>query len=78
MRLVPDQEWGDGPELQELGSWKSVAMVKRYAQLRVKHLTPAAGLIDRVLPADALLAVARWRTYDTVRLGVLTDCVVTS
>lgn len=45
-------------ELQELGSWKSERMVRRYAQLRVKHLAPAAGLIDRVLSADRLLTVA--------------------
>jgi integrase len=52
------QQGATDRELQELGSWKSAAMVKRYAQLRVKHLTPAAGLIDRVLPADRLLTVA--------------------
>jgi hypothetical protein len=33
-------------------------MVRRYAQLRVKHLAPAAGLIDRVMPVDRLLGVA--------------------
>jgi integrase len=47
------QQGATDRELQELGSWKSAAMVKRYAQLRVKHLTPAAGLIDRVLPPTA-------------------------
>ena len=33
-------------------------MILRYAQLRVKHLVPAAGLIDRVMPVDRLLTVA--------------------
>jgi integrase len=41
-------------ELQELGGWKSPSMLKRYAQLRVKHLAPAAGLIDRVLTSDRI------------------------
>jgi len=45
-------------ELQELGSWKSLTMLRRYAQLRVKHLAPAAGIIDRVLTVDRLLTVA--------------------
>jgi integrase len=45
-------------ELQELGAWKSAKMVARYAQLRVKHLAPAAGIIDRVLTPDRLLTVA--------------------
>ena len=50
-------------------------MVKRYAQLRVKHLAPAAGLIDRVSTADRLLTVATVRvcgTDGTIRL-VITD-----
>jgi integrase len=44
-------------ELQELGGWKSPAMVRRYAQLRAKHLAPAARIIDRVVPVDRLLTV---------------------
>lgn len=44
-------------ELQELGGWKTQAMVRRYSHLRAAHLAPAVGLIDRVLSADRLLAV---------------------
>jgi integrase len=45
-------------ELQELGAWKSLATVRRYAHLRAAHLAPAAGLINRVLSPDRLLTVA--------------------
>jgi hypothetical protein len=41
--------------LQELGSWKTPSMVKRYAKLRVQHLAPAARLIDRVVSVESLL-----------------------
>jgi integrase len=42
--------------LQQMGDWKTAAMVKRYATLQAKHLAPTAAIIDRMLPADALLA----------------------
>jgi len=45
-------------EMMEMGGWLSAAMVRRYSHLRVQHLAPAASVIDRVLPADRLLAVA--------------------
>jgi integrase len=44
--------------LQEMGGWKKAKMVERYATLRSKHLAPTASIIDRLLPADALLTVA--------------------
>jgi Site-specific recombinase XerD len=45
-------------ELMELGGWLTPAMARRYSHLRVQHLVPAAGIIDRVVPVDRLLAVA--------------------
>jgi integrase len=44
--------------VQAMGGWKTAAMVKRYASLRPKHLAATAGLIDQIVPVDALLAVA--------------------
>lgn len=44
-------------ELMDLGGWLSSSMARRYSHLRVKHLVPAAGIIDRVFPADRMLAV---------------------
>ena len=44
--------------MMEMGGWLSAAMVPRYSHLRVQHFAPAASVIDRVLPADRLLAVA--------------------
>ncbi|HJU21913.1 MAG TPA: site-specific integrase [Casimicrobiaceae bacterium] len=46
-------------ELMELGGWLTPAMARRYGHLRVKHLVPAAGIIDRVVSVDRLLSVAQ-------------------
>ncbi len=36
-------------KLQEMGGWKSVAMVRRYAHLKTKHLLDSSRTIDNVL-----------------------------
>lgn len=36
-------------KLQEMGGWKSVAMVRRYAHLKTKHLLNSSRTIDAVL-----------------------------
>ena len=36
-------------KLQEMGGWKSVAMVRRYAHLKTKHLLDSSRTIDSVL-----------------------------
>jgi len=38
--------------IQELGGWKSLAMVERYAHLSVDHLRDAAGLVDKAFGTD--------------------------
>lgn len=38
--------------IQELGGWKSLAMVERYAHLSVDHLRDAANLVDKAFGTD--------------------------
>lgn len=51
-------------DLQEMGGWKSAAMVRRYAHLAPAQMARHAAVVDRLLPAAGLVAPAGLRATE--------------
>jgi integrase len=57
-------------DLQEMGGWKSAAMVRRYAHLAPGHMARHAAVVDGLLRATSTAQYVEGRTVAENKKGV--------